>query len=131
MKIELDCELAEGDSIILDNSAKFIILKAPISQASDTAGVDYLYYSGSSVHKAVCGEAWDGVDEIYISYIGSSLKFKNVSIIRPAKYDVTFNMHGHGDAVDPQTILKGGKVSEPADPSASGWDFGGWYKEDT
>lgn len=128
MKIELDCELAEGDSIILDNSAKFIILKAPISQASDTAGVDYLYYSGSSVHKAVCGEAWDGVDEIYISYLGSSLKFKNVSIVRPAKYAVTFNMHGHGDAVDAQNIIKGGKVTNPGTPSASGWDFGGWYK---
>ncbi len=131
MKIELDCALAEGDSIILDNSAKFIILKAPISQTSDTAGVDYLYYSGSGVHKAVCGEAWDGIDEIYISYIGSSLKFKNVSIIRPAKYDVTFNMHGHGDAVDAQNIIKGGKVTNPGTPSASGWDFGGWYKEGT
>lgn len=46
-------------------------------------------------------------------------------------YEVTFNMQDHGDAIDPQNIVSGGKVTKPADPSASGWDFGGWYKEST
>ncbi len=46
-------------------------------------------------------------------------------------YTVTFDLQGHGAAIDPQNIVSGGKVVKPADPSESGWDFGGWYKENT
>lgn len=44
-------------------------------------------------------------------------------------YTVTFNLQGHGDAIDPQTIIKNGKVTKPANPSAAGFSFEGWYKE--
>ena len=46
-------------------------------------------------------------------------------------YMVTFDLQGHGDAIDPQNIVSGGKVVKPADPSADAWEFGGWYKEST
>lgn len=46
-------------------------------------------------------------------------------------FAVTFNMQDHGTQVDPQNIVSGGKVVKPADPSESGWDFCGWYKENT
>ena len=46
-------------------------------------------------------------------------------------YTVTFDLQGHGDAIDPQNIVSGGKVVKPADPSADEWEFGGWYKEST
>ncbi len=45
------------------------------------------------------------------------------------QYTVTFNMNGHGTAPSSQTIASGGKVNKPADPLASGYSFGGWYKE--
>ena len=46
-------------------------------------------------------------------------------------YTVSFNLQGHGAAIDSQNILNGGKVTEPAAPTADGWVFGGWYKEAT
>ena len=49
----------------------------------------------------------------------------------PAAYTVTFDANGHGTAPDPITdVTKGSKISKPTpDPSATGWTFGGWYKE--
>ena len=44
-------------------------------------------------------------------------------------YAVTFNMNGHGDAIDPQNVKAGAKAAKPADPSESGWDFGGWFTD--
>lgn len=46
-------------------------------------------------------------------------------------YDVkvTFNANGHGTAPTAKTVLKGEKVSAPTEPTATGYTFGGWYKE--
>lgn len=44
-------------------------------------------------------------------------------------YAVTFNMNGHGDAIDPQDIKHGEKATKPADPIAVGFDFGGWFTD--
>ena len=43
-------------------------------------------------------------------------------------YTVTFNSQG-GSAVSSQTVNHGGKVSEPTDPTKTGYAFAGWYKE--
>ena len=53
----------------------------------------------------------------------------NSSITGTAVYTVTFNANGHGTAPDSQDIVSGGKVTEPTAPTASGYTFGGWYKE--
>lgn len=45
------------------------------------------------------------------------------------KYTVSFNANGHGSAPSSQNIDEGGKVSRPSDPTATGYTFGGWYKE--
>ena len=44
-------------------------------------------------------------------------------------YTVSFNLQGHGSAITNQTIASGGKVTQPTNPSATGYTFGGWYKE--
>ena len=36
-------------------------------------------------------------------------------------------MNGHGTQVPSQTVVQGGKVSEPATPSAGDYEFDGWY----
>lgn len=43
-------------------------------------------------------------------------------------YQVTFDSQG-GSAVEKQTVEKGGKVTEPAEPSYDKHEFIGWYKE--
>ena len=49
----------------------------------------------------------------------------------PANYTVTFNMNGHGTQVAAQTVEDGNKATKPADPTASGYTFGGWYADAT
>ena len=44
-------------------------------------------------------------------------------------YDVTYDMQGHGEAITKQTIEYDSKATAPAAPSATGYTFGGWYKE--
>ena len=45
------------------------------------------------------------------------------------KYKVTFDVQGHGETPKAQEVESGGKASEPAAPSAEGYDFGGWYTD--
>ena len=42
------------------------------------------------------------------------------------KVTVTFDMNGHGDPIEAQTFVAGGKATKPANPSATGYDFNGW-----
>ena len=42
---------------------------------------------------------------------------------------VTFNMQGHGEQVATQYVEDGNKVELPTAPSATGYTFGGWFKE--
>lgn len=44
-------------------------------------------------------------------------------------YAVTFDVQGHGTAPDQQYVGEGGKVRKPADPSADGFIFCGWFKD--
>lgn len=49
----------------------------------------------------------------------------------PVSYTVTFNMNGHGTQITAQTVESGSKAIKPADPTAEGWTFGGWYADAT
>lgn len=42
---------------------------------------------------------------------------------------LTFNANGHGTAPAAQTVTKGGTATEPTDPEAEGFTFGGWFNE--
>lgn len=45
-------------------------------------------------------------------------------------FAVIFDMQGHGKAVEPQNVGKGGKATAPQAPANDdAWKFGGWYKE--
>ena len=44
-------------------------------------------------------------------------------------YTVTFDVNGHGTAPAAQTVEDGKTATKPADPTETGWTFGGWYKE--
>lgn len=58
----------------------------------------------------------------------TTVKFQNYSSIW-TYYTVTFKANGHGTAPVSQNVLKGQKVKYPKAPTASGYEFDGWYKE--
>ena len=127
MKIELNCVLQEGDIIrIPDNSAKLVI------STSNAKTGTYQAFADKNTHEFAVTAAWAGVDDIYVLYDGSSLKFTKVYVIRPAKFDVSFNMMGHGTQIaDIEDVLEGSKISAPTAPTDADYSFAGWYKENT
>lgn len=46
----------------------------------------------------------------------------------PVRYTVSFNSNG-GSSVSSITVTSGNTVTQPANPSRSGYTFGGWYKD--
>lgn len=44
-------------------------------------------------------------------------------------YTVTFSANGHGTAPEAQSVTAGDVAVEPAEPTASGWSFTGWYTD--
>lgn len=122
----LECPLQEGDTIKLvkDNKLKItfdsVATSAKTIQLANGVGENKDYY--------VVEAKFAGMDTIHVRKDGSNVSLTSLKVIRPAKYAVTFNMHGHGDQVAQQDILAGGKVTEPADPTAEGYDFDGWFK---
>lgn len=133
LKLEFDCALAEGDtikSLVKSNNAYVALTATRPSSESNAAAV--LTANNSEQKLAIVSESTlIGKQTIYIFKGGGNITITSVKIARPAKYAVTFNMHDHGDAVDTQYILTGGKVNKPATTDIDGWDFGGWYKEST
>ena len=45
----------------------------------------------------------------------------------PDQTTFSFNMNGHGTQIPSQTLLRGQKATRPADPTADGYIFTGWY----
>ena len=46
------------------------------------------------------------------------------------KGEVKFDLQGHGSAIDKLTnVTAGSKIAAPAEPSETGWDFGGWFTD--
>ena len=58
-------------------------------------------------------------DQVYTAQFASTTR----------QYTVTFDANGHGSAPANQTVDYGTKVTEPSAPTATGYTFGGWYKE--
>ena len=59
-----------------------------------------------------------------MTFEGGSVK---ISITKLCK--VTFDMNDHGSAIDAQNILYNNKATQPSNPTASGYTFGGWYTD--
>ena len=47
----------------------------------------------------------------------------------PAVCQVTFDLCGHGDAIEAVSVEEDGLVTKPADPAAEGYTFEGWYTD--
>ena len=54
----------------------------------------------------------------------------NINVTFVAEYTVSFNSNGGSD-VTSQTVQEGSGITQPANPTKSGYTFSAWYKEDT
>ena len=70
------------------------------------------------------GKPGEQVDVISDCVIRAIWKEKAVTT-----YTVTFDANGHGTAPAAQTVEDGKMAAKPADPTETGWTFGGWFKE--
>ena len=55
----------------------------------------------------------------------------NTVMLVMGEYTVTFDANGHGTAPSEQKTSYGGKITEPAAPTAENYYFRGWFKEST
>ena len=88
--------------------------------------VDKVIYNGVEVTSELSGNTYTA--PALTGNAALSVSFKFLGGGTPT-YTVTFDMGGHGTAPAPQTVLSGTTATEPADPTASGWTFKGWYRE--
>ncbi|MBQ6391799.1 MAG: leucine-rich repeat protein, partial [Eggerthellaceae bacterium] len=51
------------------------------------------------------------------------------TVSAPATHTMTFDANGHGEAPDAQEVEHGKKAKRPANPTADGYTFGGWYTD--
>lgn len=99
--------IAEGDK-----------LTAPTTQTKEDYRFDGWYYANNG------GEAkWDFDTDTVTRAMTLTAKWVQT-------YTVTFETSG-GSAVGPVTVDAGSTATKPADPTKSGYTFGGWYKDST
>lgn len=79
-----------------------------------------------------CGEDEIAVDEESWTFVMPEGEVTVTASFRYAAYvTLSFDMNGHGEAIEDQQVLSGTKSTEPApDPSAAGYDFEGWYQDE-
>jgi uncharacterized repeat protein (TIGR02543 family) len=128
--LTLDCALATGDEI------RFINYAGSGNKMNLSDGAHSLELNGNNaetVQKITVNSDWNGADELTLTRGGNTPKLTYFEIYRPAKYDVSFNMMGHGSAIaDLEDVVEGSKIAAPSPaPTDVDYSFAGWYKENT
>ena len=100
---------------IIDNGAKLTAPAAPTKEGYRFGG----WYYDNSGSKA----KWNFDTDTVTRAMTLTAKWVRT-------YTVTFETSG-GSAVNPVTVDTGSTVTKPADPTKSGYTFGGWYKDST
>ena len=124
----------EGDSaeITITASGGVTLSSATFTYANGNSGV--LKYGGTNKTSGTA-ISLSGTSASFSVGHSSGTKNGNIQITAisvsysAADVTVTFNANGHGTAPSSQTITSGGKATQPTAPTATGWTFGGWYKE--
>lgn len=92
-----------------------------------------------TVNSDTAGEYADAIEpsgaDAGSNYAISYKKGKLTVLDTPVSCTVTFDMQGHGhgtapDSADYTSIAAGSKIKKPTDPTAEGYLFSGWYKDE-
>ena len=133
-----------GDIIIMDNSAgKYPDMLLNSSKlAIDISGLSANSYISVSANPAPTSNApvsLTGANNAdYSGYFHNDNPDyaiingeNNTVMLVMGEYTVTFDANGHGTAPAEQKTSYGGKITEPAAPTAENYYFRGWFKEST
>ena len=83
-------------------------------------------FTDSNVKITEPGMGSKGKKMVAVSYEGKTATY--TIEVGDAKFEVSFNMgYENATPVESQTIVINNKVTKPADPERSGFDFAGWY----
>ncbi len=101
----------DGDTVIRTDSYK--------------AGADITYYPDDPTKEGYVFDGWDGT-------IPEIMPAENVTFQAQwlPLYTVTFNMNGHGDPIESQSVKSGDYAVQPDDPTEDGIVFDGWYADE-
>ena len=114
--------------------------KALTDNSDGTYYVDAKYGNQTTVNHGdnqteggTSGEGWGSITATTVGSptTGTKCRFvfdaSNKTVKITKLVTVTFDMKGHGSAIDSREILYNTKTSQPSNPSETGWTFGGWY----
>ena len=101
----------DGDTVIRTDSYK--------------AGADITNYPEDPTKEGYVFDGWDGT-------IPEIMPAENVTFQAQwlPLYTVTFNMNGHGDPIESQSVKSGDYAVQPDDPTEDGIVFDGWYADE-
>lgn len=87
------------------------------------------YTFGGWYKEAACTNQWNFTSDTVTSNITLYAKWtvNGTTPPTPTKYTVTFDSQG-GSTVEPQSVEKDGKVTEPAAPTLADHTFAGWFR---
>ena len=116
------------DERLFCNDSNLLYVSIPVSVTEITSTAFFNCTKLEAIHYAGTSEQWNNItfgdnwdqdfpDDFSVAYGAASV------------YDVVFDSNGHGTAPNPQIIYGDREVYKPADLSAEGWIFTGWYKE--
>jgi uncharacterized repeat protein (TIGR02543 family) len=120
----------EGGTIVVDPEAATHLLVRPASNFVIDKVV-LTYEEGGSVVSQVLNVIAEAGKEPYYyvnredGTVTAYFKTKTTDVL------VTFDMNGHGSQVASQDKTLGQTAEEPAAPTADGYEFVGWYKDNT
>ena len=120
----------EGGTIVVDPEAATHLLVRPASNFVIDKVV-LTYEEGGSVVSQVLDKTVEAGKEPYYyvnredGTVTAYFKTKTTDVL------VTFDMNGHGSQVASQDKTLGQTAEEPAAPTADGYEFVGWYKDNT
>ena len=114
-----------------------------VNQLSDGHGNSVYFYNQADYNQSFWtrgeyGDNWQDLNATGMQQDSEGNKYGNnwriKGLANPVegeeiKYTVDFNLNGKGSYIEPQQIKNKQKVTKPADPVATGYTFGGWYKD--
>ena len=114
-----------GGVLDLETTKSVVVIQDAKLDLAD--GVEVISPDGAAFREVTHGDT--KATELFESATSdTSVTKATIGSTKPS-YTVSFDMNGHGDAIDAIKVTEGKTVAEPAEPKAEGYTFEGWYKE--